>query len=190
MYGLTLICWYLSLVLTTHINVQTQAKSTPGSASSSLLPCSRNLSLPCNPSFVKVKRGHKPYGEGSPKFSKATEYYARGYVSSGMHAVRLLGVSSCEWWRRMNHPWGKGQRQRRWSEQKSLSLTPFSNFSHHNKICREAALLPSSQTEAEPCRMPASRDISVPSCAPWRFSSDAGVGAARLKHSRFDRILK
>lgn len=69
---------------------------------------------------------------------------------------------------------------RQWSEQKSLLLTPFSNFSHHHKICREAPLLP------EPSQMSVSRD----SCTPGRFFSDAGVVAARLKNSRFNRILK
>lgn len=79
-YGLTLICRYLSLVLTTHINAQTLAKSTSGSASSSLLLCSMNLRRRYNPSLVKAKRGHGPYGEGSPKFSKATECCARGHA--------------------------------------------------------------------------------------------------------------
>lgn len=84
-------------------------------------------------------------------------------VSSSIHAVRLLGVPSCERWRRMNHPRGRGKRRRR--EQKRLSLTPFSNFSHHNKICREAPPLPFSQTVAEPYQMPVSRDILDSSCA-------------------------
>lgn len=79
-YGLTLTCWYLPLVLTTHIHARIPAKSTSGPASSSLLLHSMNLSLLCNPSVVKVKRGHKPYGEGSAKFSKATQYYARGHA--------------------------------------------------------------------------------------------------------------
>lgn len=80
MYGLTQICWYLSLVLTTHINAQTQATTTSGFASSSLILCSMNLSLLYNPSLVKVRLGHKPYGDGWPKFSKAAEYYARGHA--------------------------------------------------------------------------------------------------------------
>lgn len=89
-------------------------------------------------------------------------------VSSSMHAVRLLGVSPREWWRPMNHLRGEGRRRR--SEQESLSLTPFSNLSHHSKIYCEAPPLPFSQTEAEPYQMSRCRDILVSSRAPRRFS--------------------
>lgn len=86
----------------------------------------------------------------------------------------------------MNHPRGRGSGSG--GVNKSLSLTPFSNFSHHNKICREAPPLPFSQTQSEPSQMPLSCDILVLSCARRRFPSDAGVAATRLKNSRFDRI--
>lgn len=99
-------------------------------------------------------------------------------VSGSMRAVRLLGVSPHEWWRPVNHPRGEGWRR---SKQKSLSLTPFSNLSHHSKIYCEAPPLPFSQTEAEPYQMSGCRDILVSSRAPRRFSSDAGVTAARLQ---------